>query len=167
MTPCIWLGTTRPCNPPSYGLRVKLLFFMMFIYKPCLLSLLHVSAMKCCIKCPALCLITILAACFIPLRACLTCSSVHASSLHPLLAHRHLCCADVYCVFFPFLIHVTLLFDFILASCLCFFIWVWNTNPNPNITHCWYVYNIMSCCLPLSEWFIWHGTHSSEKFYKL
>jgi len=35
----------------------------------------------------ALCLITIFAACFLQLYACLTCSSVHASSLHPLLAH--------------------------------------------------------------------------------
>ena len=34
-----------------------------------------------------------------PLYACLTCSSAHASILHPLLAHHHLCYVDAYCVF--------------------------------------------------------------------
>jgi len=48
-------------------------------------------------------LITIIAAYFLHLCACLTCSSVHASSLHPLLAYHHLCYADVYCVFFIFI----------------------------------------------------------------
>jgi len=31
------------------------------------------------------------AAHFLQLRACLTWSSVHTSTLHPLLAHHHLC----------------------------------------------------------------------------
>jgi len=45
-----------------------------------------------------------IAARFLHLCACLTCSSVHASSLHPLLAHHHLCYVGVYCVvFFVFL----------------------------------------------------------------
>ena len=52
MTPCIWLGTTRPCNPPNYGLWVKLFLFMLCIYKHCLPSLLPVSAMKCCTTMP-------------------------------------------------------------------------------------------------------------------
>jgi len=56
------------------------------------------------IKCLALCLITIIAARFhfLHLYACLTCSFVHASTLHPLLSHHHLCYVDVYCVFFCF-----------------------------------------------------------------
>ena len=52
MTPCIWLGTTHPCNPPNYGLWVNLLFFMMCIYKHCFLLMLLVFAMKCCTKTP-------------------------------------------------------------------------------------------------------------------
>ena len=54
MTPCIWLGTTHPCNPPHYGLWVNLYFFTMCIYKNCLLPMLLVFAMKCCNKmlCP-------------------------------------------------------------------------------------------------------------------
>jgi len=47
----------------------------------------------------------------------LTCSSVHASTLHPLLAHHHLCYVDVYCVFF--LLVVFLLFSFF-SVCLVF-----------------------------------------------
>jgi len=52
VTPCIWLGTTHPCNPPSYGLWVNLLFFIMCIYKLCFLPMLLVFAMKCCTKMP-------------------------------------------------------------------------------------------------------------------
>jgi len=52
------------------------------------------------LKCLALCLIIIIAACLLHLYACLTCSSVHASSLHPLLAHHHLCYFDVDVYFF-------------------------------------------------------------------
>jgi len=123
VTPCIWLGTTYPCNPPNYGLWVNLHFFMMCIYKHCFLPMLLVFAMKCCTKCLSLCLITIIATCFLHLYACLTCSSVHASSLHPMLAHHHLCYVDVYCVFlffisFLFLLYATFLCDSILA-CLC------------------------------------------------
>jgi len=50
VTPCIWLGTTHPCNPPNYGLWVNLLFFMMWIYKHCCPPMLLVLAMKCCTK---------------------------------------------------------------------------------------------------------------------
>ena len=35
------------------------------------------------------------------LLACFTYSSVHASTLHPLLAHHHLCYVDVYCICRP------------------------------------------------------------------
>ena len=52
MTPCIWLGTTHPCNPPTNGLWVNLLFFMMCVYKHCFLSMLLVFAVKCCTKMP-------------------------------------------------------------------------------------------------------------------
>ena len=58
------------------------------------------------LKCLVLCLITIFAARFLHLYACLTCSSGHASFLYPLLAHHHLCYVDVYCVFFIFFISV-------------------------------------------------------------
>jgi len=52
VTPCIWLGTTHPCNPPNYDLWVNLLFFMMCIYKHCFPPMLLVFAMKCCTKIP-------------------------------------------------------------------------------------------------------------------
>jgi len=52
MTPCIWLRTTHPCNPPNYGLWVNLHFFMMCIYKHCFPPMLLVFAMKCCTKMP-------------------------------------------------------------------------------------------------------------------
>ena len=50
MTPCIWWGTTHPCNPPHYGLWVNLHFFMICVYKHCFLPMLLVFAVKCCIK---------------------------------------------------------------------------------------------------------------------
>ena len=52
MTPCIWLRTTHPCNPPNYGRWVNLLFFMMCIYKHCFPPMLLVLAVKCCTKMP-------------------------------------------------------------------------------------------------------------------
>ena len=52
MTPCVWLGTTHPCNPPNYGLWVNLHFFMMCIYKHCFLPMIFVFAMTCCTKMP-------------------------------------------------------------------------------------------------------------------
>jgi len=52
VTPCIWLGTTHPCNPPNYGLWVNLLFFMMCICKHCFPPMLLVFAMKYCTKMP-------------------------------------------------------------------------------------------------------------------
>ena len=77
MTPFIWLGTTHPCNPPNYGLWVNLHFssgyvFINIVFCPCYLFLLWNVVLKCL----ALCLITIIAACFLHLYACLTCSSV-------------------------------------------------------------------------------------------
>jgi len=42
----------------------------------------------------------------------------HLFSLHPLVAHHHLCYVDVYCGFFKFLIYATFLYDSIL-DCLC------------------------------------------------
>ena len=114
MTPCIWLGTTHPCNPPHHGLWVNLHLFTMCIYKHCFLPMLLVLVWNV-LKCLALCLITIIATRFLHLYACLTCSSVRASSLHPLLAHHHLCYVDVYCVFLFFL-----LFLFFLIFVICY-----------------------------------------------
>ena len=128
----LWLGTTHPCGPPNCnydGLWVNLHFFMMCIYKHCFPPMLFVFAMECCTKnkCLALCLITIIAVLALlpsPIYACLTCSSVHASSLHSLLAHHHLCYVDVYCVFlfFLFLLYATTFLSdsiFMACSCLC------------------------------------------------
>ena len=111
MTPCIWLGTTHPCNPPSYGLWVNLLFFMMCIYKHCFPPMLLVFAMKCTkMLCPLPYNHYNIAAYFLHLYACFTCSSVHASSFHPLLAHHHLCYVDVYCDFFIYFGYMLLFF---------------------------------------------------------
>jgi len=87
--------------------------FINIVFCPCYLFLLWNVP-----KCLPLCLITIIAAYFLHLYAYLTCSSVHASSLHPLLAHHHLCYVDVYCVFSIFLIYAAFLCDSIL-DCLC------------------------------------------------
>ena len=73
---------------------------MMCIYKhygmvrPCYLFLLW----NVLLTCLAFCLTIVMAACFLHLCTCLTCLSVHASSLHPSLSHHHLCYVDVYCV---------------------------------------------------------------------
>ena len=82
--------------------------------------------MKCCTKMP--CPLPhnhFIAAYFLHLYACLTCSSVHASSLHPLLAHHHLCSVLCWCIlrFFLFLIYATFLCDSIL-DCLCTYFWL-------------------------------------------
>ena len=50
VTPCIWLGTTHPCNRPQYGLCINLHFFTICMYKHCSLPLSLVSVMKCCVK---------------------------------------------------------------------------------------------------------------------
>jgi len=83
-------GWEQLIHATHYGLWVNLLFFMMCIYKHCFPPMLLVFAMNCCTSL-ALCLISTTAACFLHLYACLTCSSVHALPLHPLLAHHHLC----------------------------------------------------------------------------
>jgi len=68
---------------------------MMCIYKHCFLPMLFglIFAMKCYtkIKNALPSASPIIAAYILHLYACLTCSSVHASSLHPLLARHHLC----------------------------------------------------------------------------
>jgi len=74
-----------------HDLNVKTLNIVFF---PCYLFL----SLNVVIKCLALCLTIIIAASFRFLHLyayhCLTCSSVHASTLHPLLAN-HLCCIHV------------------------------------------------------------------------
>ena len=123
MTPLIWLGTTYPCNPPHYGLWVKLHFFTICMYKHCFLPVLLVFVMKCCIMmpCSSLCLKTIIAARFLHLYACLTCSSVHASILHPLLAHHHLWYVDVFAHCLPTFNCVTVMLMFIVFFSICIF----------------------------------------------
>ena len=113
--------------------------YLWTLFHPCYLFLLWNVV----VKWLALCLITIIAAYFLHLYACLTCSSVHASSLHPLLAHHHLFYVDVYCFFFIFdVCYISLwlrfwivcglctyfclivfLYHFILAVCLSVFVW--------------------------------------------
>jgi len=91
---------------------------MMCIYKHCFPPMLLILTMKCCTNMPCplphnhyCCLL------FSSIYACLACSSVHASSLHPLLSQHHLCYVDVYCVFL-FLMYATFLCESIL-DCLC------------------------------------------------
>ena len=145
MTPCIWLGTTHPCNPPNYGLWVNLLFFICvsvnIVFRPCYLFLLWNVVPKCL----ALCLITIIAAYFLHLCACLACSSVHASSLHPLLVHHHLSfCVMLmsiafFLLFYFFFIYAAFLCDSIL-DCLCTyfcFLLFFFFNSQPGLHRLW------------------------------
>jgi len=81
------------------------------MYKHCFLPLLLVLVMKCCGKMccfrphNACCCFSVLASFFKPsvhLRAWLnTCSSVDASTLHPMLAHHHVSCwcQSCFCLF--------------------------------------------------------------------
>ena len=95
------VGNNSSMQPTHYGLWVNLYFFTMCIYKHCFLPMYLFLPWNVVLKCLALCLKTIIAARFLHLYACLTCSSVHASSLHPLLANHHLCYVDVsFFVFF-------------------------------------------------------------------
>jgi len=123
-------------QPTQYGLWVNLLFFMICIYKHCFPPMLLVLAMKCYTKMPCpLPHITIIAAYFLHLYACLTCSSVHALSLHPLLAHHHLCYVDVYCVFY-----------FIFAICyfLCYMSLSYSFQTRCFSNCLWREYNLIS-----------------------
>ena len=86
---------TRPWNSPHYGGWVNCNFVTIYCFLPLLLIFVikfYVS------NCIALCLATLVVICFLHLYACFNCLSVHASSLHPLLAQHHLCYIDVYCV---------------------------------------------------------------------
>ena len=60
---------------------------MIFVGKHCFCPCF---VMKC-VYCIALCLITLIIPYFSHLCAWFTCSSVHTSTLHPLIAHHHLC----------------------------------------------------------------------------
>jgi len=122
--------------------------FINIVFCPCYLFFLWNVVLKCL----ALCLITIIAAYFLHLYACLTCSSVHASSLHPLLAHHHLCYVDVYCVFFLFLIHATFLCDSIL-DCLCTYFFVWLFFYTISFWLCSYLICIVLCVNVQLLWF--------------
>jgi len=59
-----------------------------------------------------------IAARFLHLCACFTCSSVHVSTLHPLLAHHYLCSVDVNCVFFRCILWVFFSVH-VLLFCFC------------------------------------------------
>ena len=99
MTQCIWLEITRPRKSPHYGLWVNFFFLTICMRKFCPLPLILVVVMKWYVtNCIALCFMTIIAVRFLHLCACFICPSVHASAIHPLLAHHHLCYVDEYCV---------------------------------------------------------------------
>jgi len=119
--PCIWLGTTHPCNPPQYVRWVYLHFFTICrpMYKHCFLPVLLVFVMKCLIKMPCslphnhYC-------CSLPSPVCLPylfiCTCLNSS---PLLAHHHLCYVDVFTPCLPTFIFVMLLF---IVFFFCFFL---------------------------------------------
>ena len=131
--PCIWLGTTHPCNPPQYCLWVNLHFFTICMYKHCFLSVLLVFVMKCikvscslphnhyCCSLPSPAYLPHLLICTCLSSAPIACplSSVLCWCLRPLLAHLHLCYVDVYCVFFYSLVSVLKFHSFVL-NCVCF-----------------------------------------------
>ena len=97
----IWqlVGNNSSMQPTPLWSVGKSTFLPMCIYKHCFCPCYLFLIWNAVLKYLALCLITIIAARFLHLYACLTCSSVHASSLHPLLAHHHLRYVDVYCFF--------------------------------------------------------------------
>ena len=109
-SPCIWLGTTYPCNPPHYGLWVwvNLHFFTMFIYKHCFLPMLLVFAMKWCTKIP----------CPLPHNhyCCLLPSTAHLYMPH-LFTHclPTIICAMLMCIVFSFFFFV-----FFLIFVICY-----------------------------------------------
>jgi len=139
MTPCIWLGTTHPCNPPQYGLEVNLHFFTICMYKHCFLPMLLVFVIKCCIKMPCslphnhYC-------CSLPPPACLPhlliCTCLNSS---PLLAQLHLCYVDVD-IFFNFL-SVLKFHSFVLFLSLTFNL----VNSMPNLLCQWFSFSLMLC----------------------
>ena len=50
VTPCVWLGTTHPCNQPHLWSVDVFTFLHDLMYKHCFLPVLLVSVMKCCVK---------------------------------------------------------------------------------------------------------------------
>jgi len=98
------VGNNSSMQPTQLWSVGNLLFFMMCIYKHCFPPMLTCFCYKCCTKMPCL-LPHNHYCCLLSSPICLPhlLISVHASSLHPLLAHHHhhLCYVDVYyCVFF-------------------------------------------------------------------
>ena len=151
VTPCIWLGTTHPCNPPNYGLWVNLLFFMMCIYKHYFPPMLLVFAMKCCTKMP----------CPLPHNhyCCLLSSPI---CLPHLLICTCLISSPIACppscvmlmsiaFFFPFLIYATFLCDSIL-DCLCIYFclivflyhFILSQKSNTTSSRCYFVFSIQT-----------------------
>ena len=176
MTPCIWLGTTHPCNPPNYGLWVNLLFFMCIIHKHCFPPMLLVFAMKCCTKTPCplphnhyCCLLS--SHICLPLWTCLISS--------PIACPDHLCYVDVYCVFFyfwymlhffvtPFWIVCVHIFVWLFKSCVGIFslFWCWQCFWWSwflwflcllRLNHeCWWMWLITKICLTWSDAYVPH-----------
>jgi len=87
-------------------------------------------------------------------RACFTCSSVHTSSLHPLLAHHDMCYTDVHLI-----VYLTQYscFDNIVFTSFCHSHWlnrifclqVWS-NFTCSFSRCFYCTDHHHCCLPLA-----------------
>ena len=102
MTPCIWLGTTHPCNPPHYHLWVNLHFFTMCICKHCFLPMLLAFAMKCCTKIP--CPLPHTRYCFsLPSPVCLPHLLISSPIAFP--SSSVLCWCQLCFLFFCFMLH--------------------------------------------------------------
>ena len=139
VTPCIWLGTTHPCNPPNYGPWVNLHFFIMCTYKHCFLPMLLVLAMKCCTKmrCP---LHHNHHCCLLPSPICLPHLLICTDEAH-LFTH---CLSTIICVmlmsifffcyiiyyisswfhFWPVCAHIFSFCAFVLIICFVFFVFI-------------------------------------------
>ena len=124
MTPCIWLGTTHPCNPPNYLWSVgKSTFlhdvycvFINIVFHPCYLFWLWNVVLKCL----ALCLITIVCCCLLSSPIC----SPHLLICTCLISSPIACppsCVLMSIVFFLFLLYATFLCDSILACLWTYF----------------------------------------------
>jgi len=92
----------------------NLYFFTICMYKHCFLPLLHIFVMNCLVfKCSGIGLITLIAARFLHLCACFTCSSVHlhASTVHiacsPLSVYFDVFCVSVFFVILCFFLSIT------------------------------------------------------------
>jgi len=86
------------------------IIFLSFDSLSCLfvfLMKLLASVMQCCVSCIIFCLTALIVACFLHICACFTCSSVHPSTLHPLLLYCLFLSSSCFCMW----------------CCYCFLCW--------------------------------------------